>query len=109
MFITVADKCSFNTNVNKMEKAEYFVGTSKNVDKKLHLSDVINSTSYLNDEESISKFYEIVEINDIDGLRNFFNGGRCTYCHANLDKTCGIKVVKCLNGTKTCYRRKYCL
>ena len=92
-----------------MTKAEYFVGTSENVDKKLHLSDVINSTSYLNDKKSISKFYEIIEINDINGLRKIENSGRCTYCHANLDKTCGSKVVKCLNSTKTCYRRKYCL
>ena len=91
-----------------MTEAEYFVGTSENVDEKLHLSDVINSTFYLNDKESISKFYEIVDIKDLDWLRQ--NGkGRCTYCHANLDKTCGIKVVKCLNGTKTCYRRLYCL
>jgi len=93
----------------RMTKAEYFVGTSKNVDKKLHLSDIINGVVYLNDIETISKFYEIVKINDIDGLNSIENGGRCTYCHANIDKTCAVKVMKCLCGTKQCYRRKYCI
>jgi hypothetical protein len=88
-----------------MTKSEYHVGTSVNIDQNVHLTDVL-SGAFLNDEKSIGKYYEITQINDLELVR-LDGGGRCTYCHAGIDKTCGIKVVTCLNSTHECYRRKY--
>lgn len=87
------------------KESEVFIGVST-INDNLKLSDIFNSNGYLHDGNTIGKYYEIVEIDKLNWLR--MNGkGRCTYCHANIDKTCGIKVSRCLNSTKTCYRRKY--
>ena len=91
-----------------MTKAEYFVGTSENIDKNLSILDIKNSNNFLNNKENIYKYYETIDINDINYLRKE-GYGRCTYCHANIDKTCGIKLIICLNGGNQCYRRKYLL
>lgn len=44
-----------------MTNAEFFVGTSENIDPNLHLSDIIDGY-YLHHINGINKFYEIVEI-----------------------------------------------
>jgi len=86
-------------------EAEHCVGTSENIDENLHLSDIVNG-EFLNTREKIEKYYEIVDIVDIQYLR-MHGKGRCTHCHAAVDDTCGKKLVRCLNNQRQCYRRKY--
>lgn len=86
-----------------ISKDEYHLGKSK-INKKLHLSDLLNIDYYLNDEKTTSKFYDLININDSKLLRE--DSGRCKICHACIDKVCCIKLV-CRANNYQCYRRKY--
>lgn len=55
LLLTVADKCSFNTKLNKMEKDNNKVDNWDEYNEKLHLSDVMFSIFTLDEIRTIIK------------------------------------------------------
>ena len=73
LFITVTDKCSFNTKINRMKDNKDLIQNSNRCDDKLHLSDVINSKKYSVKENGY--FNKIIyDTDDLDdGKRHIMN------------------------------------
>jgi hypothetical protein len=73
LYITVTDKCSFNTKINRMKDNKDLTQNSNRCDDKLHLSGVINSKKYSVKENGYSNKI-IYDTDDLDdGKRHIMN------------------------------------